>query len=353
MRLPCVMCGKEVMAMRKYETIFYCGDLYACHSTRRDCDGGRGSYAPAEKRKRLDKMSAAEKERSRLVDQMPPGSTEPGSPEGEELAARLLGELLKEFPNRAYELGKDRLHLMWDGDHIDRHRDEPLFRDRSAFRELGRELDRNGGLELMRRVAHRATEVGPYGDSPVPWVTRHVERLWDGIGDWRSGTATPRESSLPSGATTLLIMVEHEVDPMVRSLVKRGMPAGVIGKEAGVGDLQYLVIRGGGSAKRPKIQISESQTRTETTGAGVRECDMCQTRWKSVHGELRDSAELDKFHALGDVTVYASAEGVIGLTCTGCRRSRCLQHFAQPLTATTDLKRDFKCPLCGEPLSWG
>jgi hypothetical protein len=184
--------------MRTYETIYYCGNLYACHSVRRDCDGGSGSYAPVDKRKRLDGLSAGEKERSRLVNQLSQASAESSVtssslPEDEELAAQLLGELLKEFPKRAFELGKDRMHLMWDGDYIDRHRDEPLFLGRSAFRELGRELDRNGGPELMRRVARRATEVGPYGDRPVPWVAHHVEQLWDGIGDWRPGVATRRE----------------------------------------------------------------------------------------------------------------------------------------------------------------
>lgn len=92
------------------------------------------------------------------------------------------------------ELGEPRARLMWDADYVDSHPDEKFFRERFEVREIGRELDRKGGIKLMRDVARRATEVGPSGGKPVPWVRHHLENLWDGIGEWQ-GVTSGNESS--------------------------------------------------------------------------------------------------------------------------------------------------------------
>lgn len=180
---PCIMCGKGVVAEGGSNTIASGGNLYACHSARRDCDGAAGSYGTLEKLKRLDEMSADEKERSRV----PRGSAESSSatagssplPQDAEAAARRLGELLERYPMKVYKLGQAQGHLMWDINYIDSHSNEEFFQERFEIRQIGRELDRKGGKDLMRAVAHRASEVGPQ------WVLHHVERLWDGIGEWR------------------------------------------------------------------------------------------------------------------------------------------------------------------------
>jgi hypothetical protein len=185
------MCGNDIVAEGGFNTVYSGGYLYACHSSRRDCDGG-ASYDTLEKVERLDEMSADEKLRSRVMDpagrwRMKRGSTPVKSslPDEEELAARRLGELVERFPMHALQLGKERADLMWDTDYIDNHPSERFLRERFEIREIGRQLDRKGGMELMRRVAHRATEVGPGGGPPVTWVLSHVQHLWDGIGQWR------------------------------------------------------------------------------------------------------------------------------------------------------------------------
>jgi hypothetical protein len=176
------MCGKDVVAQGGMNTIASAGNVYACHTARRDCDGAAGSYGTLEKLARLDQMPADEKERSRVTRgsaKSSPATAGSPLPEDAELAARRLGELLERYPMQVYELGKAQAHLMWDADYIESHRDEKFFHERFEIRQLGRELDRKGGKDLMRTVAHRAGEIGPQ------WVLHHVEQLWDGIGDWR------------------------------------------------------------------------------------------------------------------------------------------------------------------------
>jgi hypothetical protein len=173
------MCGKDVVAEGGMNTIASGGNLYACHTARRNCDGAAGSYGTLEKLARLDKMPAGERERSLVVRESPAAAASSPLPEDAELAARRLGELLERYPMQVYELGKAQAHLMWDADYIESHPDDKFFHERFEIRQLGRELDRKGGKDLMRTVAHRASEIGPQ------WVPHHVEQLWDGIGDWR------------------------------------------------------------------------------------------------------------------------------------------------------------------------
>ena len=66
-KLPCIMCGKDVFATGGSNTIYdrADGNVYACHSSRSECDGGLGSYATDVKVARLAEMSVDEKKRSR------------------------------------------------------------------------------------------------------------------------------------------------------------------------------------------------------------------------------------------------------------------------------------------------
>jgi hypothetical protein len=188
---PCFICGKVIPAHGGFNTIHSGGTLYACHSSGRDCDGGQ-TLDTFTKLQRLDELSAEEKLRSRVLDpetyrheRLGAAADEQPLPADEERAARRLGELLERFPMHAMELGQDRSRLLWDTHYIDAHQNEDFFRERHEILEIGRQLDHQGGLALMERVATRATKVGPEGGEPVSWVQHHLDKLWNGIGNWQ------------------------------------------------------------------------------------------------------------------------------------------------------------------------
>lgn len=104
----------------------------------------------------------------------------------------------------------------------------------------------------------------------------------------------------------------------------------------------------GKAGQRPLIQISESHQVTEESGYGVRDCHKCETRWRSVLGQLIDAGELAKLAARGECRVYASWEETIGLTCRECGRSLCMAHVGEPAsTGDVPQPRDYRCPFCG------
>lgn len=190
---PCFLCGKVIPAHGGVNTIYSGGTLYACHSSGRDCDGGP-TLDTFTKLQRLDELSADEKLRSQVLDPAtyrrqrlgaPSAAEEQPLPDDEERAARRLSELLERFPMHVMELGQDRSRLLWDTDYIDTHQNEDFFRERHEILEIGRELNHQGGLTLMERVATRATKVGPEGGVPVSWTQHHLDNLWTGIGNWQ------------------------------------------------------------------------------------------------------------------------------------------------------------------------
>ncbi|AXK33871.1 hypothetical protein DVA86_15580 [Streptomyces armeniacus] len=89
-------------------------------------------------------------------------------------------------------------------------------------------------------------------------------------------------------------------------------------------------------------------------GPGVRTCSECGERWRSYLGELTDSGELAALRTRGECRVYASWDRTLGLTCRGCRRSRCRAHWGEPRTAAAvPGADDYVCPHCGDRLDHG
>ena len=149
----------------------------------------------------------------------------------------------------------------------------------------------------------------------------------------------------------LVIAAPAEATEILKAFLKKGAPASLFEMDFGVGDLKCIGFPGGGGpGERPSITISESHVPTEATGPGARECGACKIRWKSVYGELIDSGELNKITAQGDVTVSASREQTLGLTCAGCGRSLCLEHLGRPLPAGSLTEGNSPCPSCGKRL---
>ena len=103
----------------------------------------------------------------------------------EPTAARRLAQLVEPYPTHTVDI-LDRKHLLWDKGYIDAHPMEPRFRERFEVREIGREFHRRGGSPAMHSVADLAVDVSLEDRGPVPWVKRHLDELWNDIGDWRA-----------------------------------------------------------------------------------------------------------------------------------------------------------------------
>ncbi|MCT2582909.1 hypothetical protein [Actinophytocola gossypii] len=109
------------------------------------------------------------------------------------------------------------------------------------------------------------------------------------------------------------------------------------------------------AGERPLIQIMEKHEPTTTgSGPGVRSCTECGRTWLSMLGQLADTGKLADYRSRGEVRIYASWEETIGLTCTSCRRSRCLDHTPPPTTSSgVPQATDHPCPTCNAPLDHG
>ncbi len=55
---------------------------------------------------------------------------------------------------------------------------------REEARLIGDEINRAGGFDLMREVAHMSSDLGK--QQGQPFSLGYIERWWDGIGSWRS-----------------------------------------------------------------------------------------------------------------------------------------------------------------------
>ncbi|MEV0839903.1 hypothetical protein AB0I55_10130 [Actinocatenispora sera] len=145
----------------------------------------------------------------------------------------------------------------------------------------------------------------------------------------------------------LIIARPDTATKLLRSLLEKGMPATLFEMDFGVGELKCVGMpSSSASGNRPDITISESQTATSSTGEGTRGCTKCQTRWKSVYGELQDSTELTRLAKQGDVSVNASRDQIIGLTCISCRESVCINDLGQQLPSEGLAKGNVTCPSC-------
>jgi hypothetical protein len=188
-------------------------------------------------------------------------------------------------------------------------------------------------------------------DAPAPQPAPHSDPSRAAETDTDSASSVTFLDVDMSPIRFLVIATPAEATKILQALLKKGALPSLFEMDFGVGDLKCIGLPGSVKpGQRPTITISESHAPMETTGSGVRECTTCGIRWRSVYGELMDARELNKLTAQGDVSVTTSREQTIGLTCTGCRRSLCLEHLGQPLPTGSLAEGNVRCPSCAKPL---
>lgn len=108
--------------------------------------------------------------------------------------AEALGEADAKFGNRA--ANDDRItrrvaHLVGYLRQFRKNATVERQPEYEELRRIGRELDERGGLELMRKVAHRMAPLviappNPYVRDQVADSLSDINGYWDGIGDWQA-----------------------------------------------------------------------------------------------------------------------------------------------------------------------
>ncbi|CAM5652279.1 Serine/threonine-protein kinase PknD [Streptomyces glaucescens] len=107
-------------------------------------------------------------------------------PESTDRLARRLVSLLDSGARWQHRLTQEQARLWFDGPHLDdllstRRPVEDWIRSQVGIREIGHQLDREGGKPLMREVAELASRL-----RKVPGTLDEIALVWDGIGSWEA-----------------------------------------------------------------------------------------------------------------------------------------------------------------------
>lgn len=136
-------------------------------------------YPPEQRRRAIELLrSTCPQRRTALLERELLGD------DHEQAAARLVA-LAERERHRARTLSDEQQRRRWDQEHLDElvHSGGTSVEWLAGvveIRAVGHRLNAEGGLSLMQEVARRAGEL-----SEQRMAERYIDRLWDGIGEWR------------------------------------------------------------------------------------------------------------------------------------------------------------------------